>query len=1275
MKTQPIYGVSLLWTSGDCFQVLANAPGDSGKSALAYLIDLGPFASQCSDRDASAASRILAVSLVHSSLCCAIDLSTTFSQVETEKLRVGDYVKLRCMVKKYQKFFYAVVIEAPETADFCVRFLTKSGTAYAFGDKEDVGLIAPDPPDFYSWDILKPAEWQNNKVASGQPVVDVVVDPYLSNFLRQHQRDGVAFLYMCVMGLREHGGLGAILADDMGLGKTLQCITLIWTLLKQGPYGGKPVVKKVLIITPGSLVKNWYLEFKKWLGTERLNIYAVSTDKRAEDFVKYNQYPVLILSYEMFVRSYDTIKKVPFDLIICDEGHRLKNTAIKTTSLIMTLPCRRRVVLTGTPVQNDLQEFFSIVEFCNPGILGSSAAFRRVYEEPIIASRQPRASSQEKELGKERASELTRLTQMFVLRRTQEVNNDYLPPKVELVLFCRASELQKVLYQHLLRSKTVRLCLQSRGFQQTQLSGSAHLTIIGALKQLCNHPRLIYNKAVLTEQTALKSKAAASARAEFGGSSRDILGLEEESLAEDSIYSGLLSLFPQAYLTTSSSSSNGGSGRSNSCVTAGDSGKLEVLSAILASIWKHSATDKVVLVSNHTKDVKELDRSVKNRFNWAWLEEKDCNGDFLSDYIRKMPEAGVAWCISCQAKIVYGSTGKKVFHVHAKNSTHGKARRATKCSQSLPAIIAATKKMENCTMESPKTTKTFPYGASQNIQNFFKRTKTSTAEAAQEVPQPIPVSLADRKSHLEGLICTFLVENVLPLSSAPKLLDLAKELSKDPTALNEIKMERTCASYKLIHGVHLVGKKRLLNIMRENKFSLNIDESTTKSSQKRVMNVLVCYFSDELGESVTELYCSIEMTTVNSEKVHNAVKQQLITDGVPFENLIAILTDSAAYMRGCNNGFQEKMKKDAPHIINIDGDVCHHIHNIVKMFSTELDSENFLGRFLDDIFNDFEYTEDKKKVLVKLQNAYIKTVQYLIKKLPIHNKFLEALSALDPVVRGHSVAVAAMMGLKNFFPTINHNDENFDAETLDLLEGFCESQGYTFLRLDGQTPTGQRQELVNRFNKLSMHRIFLLSSKAGGVGLNLIGASRLILYDIDWNPANDLQAMARVWRDGQRKQVFIYRLLTTGSIEEKVYQRQISKQGLSGTIMDHAGKSGASSGVQFSLEDLKDLFSFNESTDCETHAMLACPCDGDPDYVPDPNTMTCRKSPNTRPCQLGGARASGVGSKAQVSNLTMAQLLAWRHTKGELANQKQAWYLEEAGQTLSYVFWNETNIK
>jgi len=90
-----------------------------------------------------------------------------------------------------------------------------------------------------------------------------------------------------------------------------------------------------------------------------------------------------------------------------------------------------------------------------------------------------------------------------------------------------------------------------------------------------------------------------------------------------------------------------------------------------------------------------------------------------------------------------------------------------------------------------------------------------------------------------------------------------------------------------------------------------------------------------------------------------------------------------------------------------------------------------------------------------------------------------------------------------------------------------------------------------------------LSTKAGGVGLNLIGASRLILFDLDWNPAHDLQAMARIWRDGQKKECFIYRLLTTGTIEEKIFQRQMSK----GSLGDSLTESGKTSNL--ANEDLK----------------------------------------------------------------------------------------------------------
>ncbi len=99
-------------------------------------------------------------------------------------------------------------------------------------------------------------------------------------------------------------------------------------------------------------------------------------------------------------------------------------------------------------------------------------------------------------------------------------------------------------------------------------------------------------------------------------------------------------------------------------------------------------------------------------------------------------------------------------------------------------------------------------------------------------------------------------------------------------------------------------------------------------------------------------------------------------------------------------------------------------------------------------------------------------------------------------------------------------------QTLDLFEKLCRKRQYRYVRLDGSMTIKKRSKVVDEFNKPDSDQfIFMLSSKAGGCGLNLIGANRLIMFDPDWNPANDEQAMARVWRDGQKKPCFIYRLL------------------------------------------------------------------------------------------------------------------------------------------------------
>ena len=123
-----------------------------------------------------------------------------------------------------------------------------------------------------------------------------------------------------------------------------------------------------------------------------------------------------------------------------------------------------------------------------------------------------------------------------------------------------------------------------------------------------------------------------------------------------------------------------------------------------------------------------------------------------------------------------------------------------------------------------------------------------------------------------------------------------------------------------------------------------------------------------------------------------------------------------------------------------------------------------------------------------------------------------------------------------------------------MLQAAIAARGWGVLRLDGKVATERRQELVEKFNApRGTEFAFLLATRAGGTGFNLCAANRLVMYDIDWNPAADQQAMARVFRDGQTKEVFVWRLLSTATIDEKMYQRQLFKQQVSDEVMADAG--------------------------------------------------------------------------------------------------------------------------
>ena len=451
--------------------------------------------------------------------------------------------------------------------------------------------------------MRRPSEKHRALYGRGMPVVDVVLDPELTRVLRPHQIEGVRFLYEAVTGMAalEHGhaspGQGAILADEMGLGKTLQTIALVVTLLRQSCYFSSVTVgtvEKALIVCPLTLVVNWKREFRKWVGRSSIGVLAVEGDGRSEveRFVNGRQYQVLIIGYERLRSCAKQLAQAhpPVGLVVCDEGHRLKSKDTKTTKSLDSFQTRRRVLLTGTPIQNDLREFYSMVDFVYPGMFDHYAVFKRVFEDPIMRSRVQHCSPQAAELGRARSQALQLITKGVILRRTADILAHYLPPKrtspadpVEMVLFCAMSPIQRRMYA---------LCSE---FVQYQLAFSEernYLPFITLLRQLCNAPELIADADMSSDtSTAALLRAAEAVYRRAGARHAAVL----------------------------------------------ESGKLAVLHALLTAI-RAQTNDRVIVVSNFTSTLDLLQRyCAEHRFPTLRLDGKtkqDARAKLISQFNR-----------------------------------------------------------------------------------------------------------------------------------------------------------------------------------------------------------------------------------------------------------------------------------------------------------------------------------------------------------------------------------------------------------------------------------------------------------------------------------------------------------------------------------------------------------------------------------------------------------------------------------------------------------------
>ncbi len=285
--------------------------------------------------------------------------------------------------------------------------------------------------------------------------------------LRPYQQQGVNWLQF----LRAWQ-LGGILADDMGLGKTVQTLAHLCIEQEAGRLD-----RPALIVSPTSVAANWLAEAQRF--TPHLRTLLLHGPQRQQHFTNLSDYDIVLTTYPLLVRDFGTLQEQTWSWLILDEAHHIKNPRAKVSQLARQLQSRHRLCLTGTPLENNLEELWSLFDFLMPGLLGPLNHFRKYWRTPI-----------EKHAQGDLLALPQRKLAPLMLRRTKEQVARELPPKNEMTVQIALNDRQRTLYDsvRLTLEKTVREALEKKGLAKS------HITVLTALlklRQICCDPALL----------------------------------------------------------------------------------------------------------------------------------------------------------------------------------------------------------------------------------------------------------------------------------------------------------------------------------------------------------------------------------------------------------------------------------------------------------------------------------------------------------------------------------------------------------------------------------------------------------------------------------------------------------------------------------------------------------------------------------------------------------------------------------------------------------------
>lgn len=1030
--------------------------------------------------------------------------------------------------------------------------------------------------------------------------------PFLIKFpLREYQLIGLNWL-----SALHDNKINGILADEMGLGKTIQTIALIAHLAcNKGIWGPH------LIIVPTTIIINWEIEFKKWCPSLKiLSYYGNQKERKAKraGWHKPNAFNVCITSYKLVIQDFANFKRKRWYYVILDEAQNIKNFKSKRWQMILNFKAKRKLLLSGTPLQNDVMEIWSYLHFLMPHLFYSNEEFRDWFY-----SQFKEAVDKNSALNKKLLNSLHSILRPFLLRRLKKDVEKQLPAKKEHIIKCELTRRQKYLYDEYINSNKTQDTLQQSDYFSI-------MNVLMQLKKVCNHPDLFEARDYITP-TRLIHKIEYQVPSlivdlfayhplvsmNYKNLGLNILENEKHSLID---YLSFLKNFPQRKISKIYKEMHQNKIKlSNPHFNINENDILFKQNYVDSTILYNSNTENSINPSALFKGEENLfngilknvyipkylcptnipllkDNSLLNFFDIFYPSHNDDSylDSYFQENINKIKERKFSHKLEVlkqydkisresliNSKPIYGSSFFKMAKIFLPYENVFNGKNIVFGSKKLNLIKGniSNSSIFNKFIESSFDKEIFL----NNTVNEGIEVNDDEAEITNEKDNKIKIVVNEELfNENENKDNNKIIINKEDRSSS---VDDRKENGNESKMLiddqnnksdlhdnneNKENKDNNAIISNIQNENNGQNEDNLINNNTQNNFTINVEEDNATNISTPKKSKIINLKSNKLVafKKGDQTLIKLEKELNQRERDNHTMKN---LNNIGDFNNNSTNNNTASYKYSFS--LSDFTAEDTPFFINSEA-IQDMILNPQKLLNKCKTTMDYFNIHVPKIISSGVKLVSSKHITNYYQtNKKYQTMYNNLLRIPNVQKFFSIFKTISfPDRKLVEYDSGKLVKLSGVLKNLRRNKSKcliFTQMTkmLDILEIFLNIHGYTYVRLDGSTKVESRQAIVERFNNDSKIFCFISSTRSGGIGLNLTGADSIIFYDTDWNPAMDKQAQDRCHRIGQTRTVNIYRLITSKTIEENIFKKSIQKRELSHIVMEHG---------QFDIDTLKE---------------------------------------------------------------------------------------------------------